>query len=151
LFYLGVKPGVAERAAEILRNQYPGLQIRTRHGYFSSEENEAVVKSINAFKPHILMVGMGMPRQEHWVVDNLNEIHANAILTSGACFDYIAGAIPTPPRWMGRVGLEWLYRLISEPRRLAKRYLIEPWALLPLAIKDLLWNRYNQKTSRRNM
>lgn len=150
VFYLGGKPGVAERAAEILRKQYPSLQIQTRHGYFSSDENEAVLRSINAFEPHILMVGMGMPRQEHWVLDNLNEINANAILTSGACFDYVAGEIPTPPRWMGRMGLEWLYRLFSEPRRLARRYLIEPWALLPLAVNDLFWNRYAHKNERHN-
>jgi len=85
-----------------------------------------------------------MPRQEHWVIENFENIHANVILTAGACFDYIAGVIPTPPRWMGWLGLEWLYRLLSEPRRLAKRYLLEPWALLPLAIMDLLYNRYKK-------
>jgi hypothetical protein len=57
--------------------------------------------------------------------------------TAGACFDYIAGEIQTPPRWMGRIGLEWLYRLMSEPRRLGHRYLVEPWSLLPLMIKDI--------------
>lgn len=77
---------------------------------------------------------MGMPR---WILDNLDRLTANVILTAGACFNYIAGAIPKPPRWMSRMGLEWLYRLISEPRRLGKRYLIEPWALLPLMIADV--------------
>ncbi len=138
VFYLGGKPGVAARAAEILCARYPALQIQTYHGYFTEEENNVVLNKIRDFQPHILMVGMGMPRQEHWVVDNLENITANVILTSGACFDYIAGVIPTPPRWMGRLGLEWLYRLFSEPRRLAKRYLLEPWALLPLAINDIL-------------
>jgi len=137
VFYLGGKPGVAARAAEKLRRQYPGLVLETRHGYFTPEENDAVLEEIARFQPHVLMVGMGMPRQEHWVLDNLERISANAILTAGACFDYVAGVIPTPPRWMGRVGLEWLYRLWSEPRRLARRYLLEPWFLVPLALKDL--------------
>jgi len=137
LFYLGAKPGIAEKAASIIKSNYPNLEIQTHHGYFTSRENIQVLEKINAFKPNILMVGMGMPRQEHWVLDNLERIEANAILTAGACFDYIAGAIPTPPRWMGQIGLEWLYRLLSEPSRLAKRYLYEPWFLLPLAFKDL--------------
>jgi len=137
IFYLGGKPGVAARAAECLRSQYPSLMIATHHGYFRPDQNDAVLGTITSFQPHILMVGMGMPRQEHWILDNLDRIRTNAILTAGACFDYIAGEIPTPPRWMGRMGLEWLYRLISEPRRLGRRYLVEPWSLLPLMIKDI--------------
>lgn len=137
VFYLGGKPGVAVAAAERLRQQYPALQIATHHGYFQSAENTTVLAEIAAFQPHVLMVGMGMPRQEHWILDNLDYLTANAILTAGACFDYIAGVIPTPPRWMGRAGLEWLYRLYSEPSRLARRYLVEPWALLPLMALDL--------------
>lgn len=137
VFYLGGKPGVAERAAQVLRARYPGLCIETRHGYFEPAENEAILAQIAAFAPQVLMVGMGMPRQEHWVLDNREGIRANAVLLSGACFDYIAGAVPTPPRWMGRLGLEWLFRLATEPARLAKRYLVEPWSIIPLALKDL--------------
>lgn len=137
VFYLGGKPGIAARAAERLRQHYPALQIATRDGYFQPADNTAVLAEIANFQPHVLMVGMGMPRQEHWILENLEHLSANAILTAGACFDYVAGAIPTPPRWMGRTGLEWLYRLYSEPRRLARRYLLEPWALVPLMARDL--------------
>nr|WP_322511286.1 WecB/TagA/CpsF family glycosyltransferase [Chloroflexus sp.] len=137
IFYLGGKPGVAAQAAERLRQRYPPLQIGTHHGYVQPADNATVLAEIAAFQPHVLMVGMGMPRQEHWILANLDHLTANAILTAGACFDYVAGAIPTPPRWMGRAGLEWLYRLYSEPSRLAKRYLLEPWALLPLMVNDL--------------
>ncbi len=149
VFYLGGKPGVAARAAEQLQEQYPGLIITTRHGYFGPEKNDDVLREIATFRPHVLMVGMGMPRQEHWVLDNLERIQANAILTAGACFDYVAGEIPTPPRWMGRMGLEWLYRLFSEPKRLWWRYLVEPWALLPLFIKDLLMIQEHRRQARR--
>lgn len=139
IFHLGGKPGVAERAAEKLRSEFPGLLLQTHHGYFdmAGKENKDILEKINAFRPHVLMVGMGMPRQEHWVLDNLEHLGVNAILTAGACFDYVAGAIPTPPRWMGRLGLEWAYRLFSEPRRLWRRYLVEPWYLVPYALSDL--------------
>lgn len=142
IFYLGSKPGVAAKGAEILVNKYPKLQISTGHGYFDwtqdSDENREVVNIINAYQPHILMVGMGMPRQEHWILENLDHIKANVILPSGACLDYVAGAVPTPPRWMGHFGLEWLYRLGSEPSRLWRRYLVEPWFVFRLFIQDIL-------------
>ncbi len=137
VFYLGGRPGVAERAARILRGRMPGLQIRTHHGFFSKDENRNILGAIDFYRPHILMVGMGMPRQEHWVVDNLEYIQANAILTVGACFDYVAGVIPVPPGWMVRLGLMWLFRLLSEPRRLWRRYLVEPWFLARPAARDL--------------
>ncbi|MDF5721136.1 MAG: WecB/TagA/CpsF family glycosyltransferase [Rhizonema sp. PD37] len=139
VFYLGSKPGVAERGASILRRKFVGLQIKTAHGYInSSHENRATIAEINAYQPHILMVGMGMPCQEYWILDNLEQIHAHTILPSGACMDYVAGAIPTPPRWMGKMGLEWLYRLFSEPKRLWRRYLVEPWFVAGLFIREIL-------------
>lgn len=139
VFHLGGQPGVAERATQRLRKEFPRLQLETYHGYFDmgGEENDRVLDLIAGYGPNVLMVGMGMPRQEYWVLNNWERIHANAVLTSGACFDYLGGAIPTPPRWMGRCGLEWLYRLLSEPRRLWRRYLVEPWGLFPLLVADL--------------
>jgi N-acetylglucosaminyldiphosphoundecaprenol N-acetyl-beta-D-mannosaminyltransferase len=139
IFFLGSKPGVAERAAHILTERHPGLQLQTHTGYFDvhGAENAAVVEQINAFAPHILMVGMGMPRQERWILENKHALNANVFLPSGACMDYVAGEVATPPRWMGRVGLEWLYRLGQEPKRLASRYLIEPWTLLPWIARDV--------------
>jgi N-acetylglucosaminyldiphosphoundecaprenol N-acetyl-beta-D-mannosaminyltransferase len=139
VFYLGGRPGVAQRAAEILSAEFPGLQLWTRHGHFdlAGAENEDVLREIAEVEAQVVMVGMGMPRQEYWILDNLQRLQGNAILPAGACFDYIAGAIPTPPRWMGRLGLEWLYRLVSEPGRLWRRYLVEPWHLLPEMMNDL--------------
>lgn len=140
IFYLGSKPGVAEQGAKILEERFPGLQIATADGYFNprsdSPENCDRLATINAYQPHILMVGMSMPRQENWIIDNLEQISANAILPCGAAIDYVAGAIPTPPRWAGKIGLEWLFRLISEPNRLWRRYLVEPWFLLKLLILE---------------
>jgi N-acetylglucosaminyldiphosphoundecaprenol N-acetyl-beta-D-mannosaminyltransferase len=139
VFYLGSKPGVATQGVKILQNKFPGLEMKANHGYFDSSPNspanQTILAEINAYKPNVLMVGMSMPRQEYWILDNLDNIQTNAILTSGACIDYVAGVIPTPPRWMGKVGLEWLYRLFSEPKRLWKRYLVEPWFLVKLLLK----------------
>jgi N-acetylglucosaminyldiphosphoundecaprenol N-acetyl-beta-D-mannosaminyltransferase len=137
VFFLGAKPGVAEKGAEILRQQFPGLQIATAHGYFDvhGAENQAILDAIQTYKPHVLMVGMSMPRQEHWILDNLEQLTANVILPAGAAIDYVAGVVPTPPRWTGKIGLEWLFRLISEPKRLWQRYLIEPWFLLQWLLK----------------
>ena len=117
-----------------VEDRYPRLNIRTAHGYFdassSSNENNLLLLSIRDYHPHLLLVGMGMPRQEHWVLDNLDKIDANAILVCGAAMDYVAGSVRTPPRWTGRMGVEWFFRLCHEPTRLWRRYLIEPWSII---------------------
>lgn len=149
VFYLGSKPGVANRGANILREKYPNLEIATMHGYFpiftSSQENQAVLKAINAYRPHILMVGMGMPRQEKWILENIENLCTNAILTSGACIDYVAGEIATPPRWIGKIGMEWFYRLVTEPKRLWKRYLLDPWFIVKLLLQEFHKNSKNTR------
>jgi N-acetylglucosaminyldiphosphoundecaprenol N-acetyl-beta-D-mannosaminyltransferase len=147
IFYLGSRPGVAEKAAVRLRKRYPGLQIRTHTGHFNpsrvDNDNRKVLSEINAYDPHILFVGMGMPRQEIWILENQNDLNANAIFPAGALMDYLAGEIPTAPRWLASLYLEWLYRLVSEPKRLWRRYLVEPWFVLGQVLK------YHSKFKRR--
>jgi len=142
LFFLGSKPGVAEKAAQTLRMRYSGLQISTHHGHFdtnpSGEENQRVLAEIRRYRADILLVGMGMPRQESWIVDNRESIAACTILTCGGLMDLVAGEIPTAPRWLGPLGLEWLFRLLSEPARLWRRYLVEPWFILFRVAKQSL-------------
>jgi N-acetylglucosaminyldiphosphoundecaprenol N-acetyl-beta-D-mannosaminyltransferase len=150
VFNLGSPRQVAESGAAQLRKRYPALQIEVSDGYFDarrdSDENEALVARINAYKPDLLMVGMGMPRQEFWTQENFARLKAHVILSSnGAAFEYVAGAVPTPPRWAGRIGLEWVFRLINEPRRLFARYLIEPWYILLLLLQDYPRNRHGVK------
>lgn len=129
LFFLGARPGVAEKAALQLRERFPTLRIvGTHHGYFDKtpggKENEAVVEAINAVKPNILIVGFGMPLQERWLMVNWDRIEANVALPGGAVFDYVSGELRRAPRWMTDHGLEWLGRLLIEPRRLWRRYLV---------------------------
>jgi N-acetylglucosaminyldiphosphoundecaprenol N-acetyl-beta-D-mannosaminyltransferase len=141
IYYLGSRPGVAEKGAEKLRAQYPGLDIRTHDGYFntsgSSKENREVLDDIKDYSPHILFVGMGMPRQEIWILENRKDLAANVISPCGAHMDYVAGEIPTAPRWLALIYLEWLYRLVSEPRRLWYRYLVEPLFLMMTLTHEL--------------
>ena len=143
VFYLGSKPGVADRGTKILLNKFPGLTMGCAHGYFdpAGEENERMLGAIREFAPDLLLVGMGMPRQEHWILDNFDSLGQAVWLPCGAAIDYVAGEIPTPPRWAGRWGMEWLYRLVAEPRRLWRRYLLEPLFLCHLL--RMHWLRSN--------
>ena len=129
LFFLGARPGVAEAAARRLKERHPGLEISgVHHGYFDhsvgSPESEAVVEEINAAAPDILLVGLGMPLQEYWLLDNRRRLDAGVALTGGAVFDYVSGRLGRGPRLLTDNGLEWLARLLVEPRRLWRRYLI---------------------------
>jgi N-acetylglucosaminyldiphosphoundecaprenol N-acetyl-beta-D-mannosaminyltransferase len=141
VFYLGGAPGVAECAAGRLGARYPGTVIAYQHGYFDaapgSADNRQLVAQIQAFDPDVLMVGMGMPLQEIWALQNHGALKRGAVLTVGAAFDYEAGAQRAAPRWTGALGVEWLVRLASQPRRLAFRYLVEPWSLIGPALKDI--------------
>jgi N-acetylglucosaminyldiphosphoundecaprenol N-acetyl-beta-D-mannosaminyltransferase len=141
VFYLGGAPGVADTAVRRLAQRWPNVTLAARHGYFdptpTSCGNRQVLDEIAAFDPDILFVGMGMPLQETWVHENRAALTRGVIFTVGAAFDYEAGAQATPPRWTGRLGVEWLARLIAQPRRLAFRYLIEPWSLVGPALEDL--------------
>jgi N-acetylglucosaminyldiphosphoundecaprenol N-acetyl-beta-D-mannosaminyltransferase len=150
VFHLGSSDGAAEKGAAQLRKLFPTLQIEVSGGYFDarygSSENEAMLERINAYAPALLMVGMGMPRQELWTHENFPRLKADVILSSvGAAFDYVAGAVPTPPRWSGRLGLEWAFRLAHDPARLFGRYFVEPWYILLLLLLDYPRHRNDGK------
>jgi len=133
---------VADTARNRILADFPDVKLATHHGYFDatagSAENAAVVEAVNAFAPQILLVGMGMPRQEVWVLENHPALTTPcASFTVGGAFDYEAGAQKAAPRWMGRLGVEWLFRLVVDPRRLFVRYCVEPWSLVGPALTDL--------------
>lgn len=141
VMYVGGAAGVAHTAAQRLSARYPKAEIAAHSGYFDatpgSTGNAAVLAAIQAFKPQVLFVGMGMPRQELWIAQNHFDLPQAVILPVGAAFDYEAGVQKAAPRWMGRMGLEWLFRLGSDPRRLFVRYCVEPWFLIGPAIEDI--------------
>ena len=125
VFYLGSRPEVLEEGLGKLRQQWPGLQVDGRHGYFDksvrSLDNLEVLTAIADYQPDLLMVGMGMPLQEEWIVENFDHLPIAAVVACGALMDYVAGVALTPPRWLGPLGLEWAFRLSLEPRRLSRR------------------------------
>ncbi len=129
IFLLGGQEGVAAQAAEKLLIKHPFVKIiGNHHGYFNKNKDNPetldVLDQINNKKPNILIIGFGMPVQEKWLMENRDKINANVILTGGAVFDYISGNLKRSPQWMNDHGLEWLGRMLIEPRRLWKRYII---------------------------
>jgi len=126
LYFLGSRPGVASRAAESLRASYSWLNIAgTYHGYLADPAIcAAAIAAVNVARPHILLVGMGTPLQEKWIAAHRHELQAPVVWAVGALFDFVAGVQPRGPRWMLDNGLEWLYRLLSDPRRLWQRYVV---------------------------
>jgi N-acetylglucosaminyldiphosphoundecaprenol N-acetyl-beta-D-mannosaminyltransferase len=127
VFLLGSKEEVLDAALSNLRYKYPNLLIEGHHGYFdinNPQQNQDIIQKINALQPNILIVGMGMPRQEDWIRRYRNQLTVNVILPCGAVIDRLAGLVSNCPEFLSRLGLEWLYRLSCEPKRLAVRYLI---------------------------
>jgi N-acetylglucosaminyldiphosphoundecaprenol N-acetyl-beta-D-mannosaminyltransferase len=135
VFFLGGTASVAERFELYIRANYTSLSSRHQHGYFDmrpdSAENQEVLGKIQAFAPQLLFVCMGMPLQEQWIHANRGQLAANATFPLGGIMDYLVGDTATPPRWTGPLGVEWAYRLLHDPRRLAGRYIREPICLAP--------------------
>lgn len=136
-YFLGAAPGVADAAAARLRQLYPGLKIvGTHHGYFdrADKENDQIIARISALRPDVTFVGLGMPTQELWIQRNAPRLDTCVLLSAGACFDYLAGRVRRGPRWMTDHGLEWLARILIEPRRLLWRYSVDNLAFLRIVL-----------------
>jgi len=121
IFLLGAAPGVADAAAENLRRQHPGLNIvGTHHGFFRDEDNPGVVEQVRSRKPDILFVALGIPKQEKWIARHKEELEVPVSMGVGGSLDVIAGKVPRAPKWMQDHGLEWAFRLYSNPRKIGK-------------------------------
>lgn len=141
LFLLGSKPGVAAKAAEAFKQRFPALQIAgVDHGYFTQADEMDLVNRINILRPDILLVGMGSPLQEKWLWKHRSALRVPVLWGVGALFEYYAGVAPRAPVWMRRAGLEWLYRLIHEPRRLWRRYVIGNLLFVLLLLRPAIIN-----------
>ena len=127
-FLYGGADGVPEKLAERLRERFPGLQIV---GTYSppfrpllESEDEEIVRRINTAEPDFVWVGLSTPKQERWMAEHLGRLQAPVMIGVGAAFDFHAGLKKQAPRWMQRNGLEWFFRLLMEPRRLGRRYIV---------------------------
>ena len=151
IFLLGTTDENNLAALAKLQARYPDVVFAGHHGYILNSEgcteNHNILNKINDFRPDILLVGMGMPLQELWISESHQKLNAKVIMPLGGYFDYIAGAAYTPPRWTGKLGLEWLARLLASPRRLAYRYLAEPWPVILQFSRDLLVIKFFKSNS----
>lgn len=126
VFLLGAAPGVADEAAIILQQQFPGLRIvGVRSPPFRALtllEHKRLIEEIRSARPDLLFVAFGQPKGEVWVADNCTQLGVPVCMQIGATLDFISGRVLRAPRWMQRVGLEWLFRFLTEPWRLGQRY-----------------------------
>lgn len=130
VFLVGGAPGVAEKTKNALQSKYPALNVVGTCSPLvsmdgSSSESRETVEMIRARRPHIVFVAFGCPKQEMWIARNCSAVGGGVCVAVGASFDFVAGMQKRAPRWMQRSGLEWLWRLAHDPRRLWKRYLID--------------------------
>ena len=141
-FFYGGGEGVHERLARNLQQRFPGLRVVG--GYsppfrpLNGEEDEQVVQAINAADPDIVWIGLSTPKQERWMAEHLGRLTAPVLIGVGAAFDFHSGLKKVAPRWMQRSGLEWLFRLASEPERLWRRYLVNNPLFVLLVLQQAL-------------
>lgn len=135
VYFLGSGKESVKLSAEKINDSYPDVTVRGfRNGFFSREEEQDIVKNINALSPDILFIGMGFPKQEEFVMRHRGKINAGLIWCVGGLFDTLSGVKKRAPEFVIKLRLEWLYRLIKEPRRMIHRNTIAAY----FALKDIL-------------
>jgi len=141
IFLCGGPPGVAEEAAVQLRSQGRGLEVGWYAPPFGFEstsvENERAIAEINKFKPDILFVGLGSPKQEIWISRHANDLDVGVALGVGAALEFAAGTLKRAPKWMQISGLEWVYRIMKDPKRLFWRYASNA-AFIAVMVEELI-------------
>lgn len=138
VFLFGSQPDIVEKAKTVAVQRYPGLCIiGTRHGFFTAEDEPAIIQEITAVKPDILLAAIGVPKQEKWLAKNLKKLNVPVCMGVGGTLDVMAGAVKRAPLWMQRTSLEWLFRLLCQPQRA-----IRMLALPRFALKVILGKKY---------
>ncbi len=141
IFFLGGQEGVAAKAAEYIRKKILNVRIVGTHcGYFK-DDNE-VINKINNSQADVLFVGMGVPLQEKWILKNREKLNPRLCLGVGALFDYLSGSVPRAPAIMRVLHMEWVWRILLEPKRMIKRYIIDGAKLFWLVLQDRLFDSY---------
>ena len=139
VYFLGNNEKVLKKMILVLKNKYPRLIVCGYHdGFFQDKENLKIIKKINQSKPDLLLVGMGSPRQEKWIINNYQKIDAKVFWSVGALFEVLSGERRRLPKFFNDYGFEWIFRLMQEPRRLWRRYLIGNFSFLILILKKLI-------------
>ena len=126
VYFFGAAPGVAEKAKAKAEKLYPGVKIvGVRDGYFNAEYEEEIIADIKKAAPHVLLAALGVPKQEKWLYNHLDEISVPVSMGVGGTFDVMAGAVRRAPKWMQKARLEWLFRGLMQPSR-AGRLMVLP-------------------------
>jgi N-acetylglucosaminyldiphosphoundecaprenol N-acetyl-beta-D-mannosaminyltransferase len=148
-YFLGGRTGVPEALAERLRQRYPGLLVVGAESppfrTLTPEEDANQLARINAAEPNVLWVGLGSPKQEIWAAEHQDRLRVGLILPVGAAFDFHSGRVRRAPPWMQRTGLEWLYRLAADPRRLFRRYVVTNTKFVVLIAREELLLRRRKR------
>ncbi|MDY3926236.1 MAG: WecB/TagA/CpsF family glycosyltransferase [Anaerotignum sp.] len=135
-YFFGGAPGVASTAARMMMKKYPGLKVVGVHnGYFDEKEEKKIIQDIKTKSPSILLVGLGAPKQEKWIYDNIRLVRAKVAIGVGGSFDVMAGNVKRAPKIFQKLGLEWFYRLITQPTRWRRMMRLPKFALTVLKTK----------------
>ncbi len=136
VYFFGGKPGVAQAAAEKVRETYAGIRVcGTRDGYFNAEQEKEIISDIQEKCPDLLLVCLGAKKQEMWIANHKDSLHAKILIGAGGSIDVLAGKTKRAPDLFIKLGLEWFYRLIKEPSRIGRM------VQLPLFLSEVIWKR----------
>lgn len=139
IYILGSAPGVADTAANNIRARFPGCNIMgTHHGYFNEQEEAQIIAELEQLQPDVLFVALGAPKQEYWIADHIQQLNIPVAMGIGGSMDVLSGNVKRAPKWMQKMSLEWLYRLLIQPTRF-KRVLALPKFML--AVKKQAKNK----------
>ncbi|UUO08000.1 WecB/TagA/CpsF family glycosyltransferase [Blastopirellula sp. J2-11] len=144
VFLLGAAAGVGQRAAENIEQRWPNVTVSGVYspplGFeYDEAENDRIIEMINAATPQLLIIGLGAPKQELWIARHRGRLQTKAAICAGATIDFLAGEKQRAPRWMQQSGLEWLHRMLVDPRRLVKRYVRDA-----VVFPTLVWREWLQ-------
>jgi N-acetylglucosaminyldiphosphoundecaprenol N-acetyl-beta-D-mannosaminyltransferase len=142
VFFLGGRPTSAQKAAAVLQQRHPNLEVSTYcppFGFHTDpQEQQRINAAIRAADPDLLFVGLGAPKQEYWIASHYKALNVPVSLGIGVSFELVSGMVTRAPRWMQKMGLEWFFRLLMEPRRLWQRYLVGNGVFIGLVLKQKL-------------
>jgi len=140
-YFLGGAPGIAKKAKANIEQEFPGLKVvGVNDGFFDTEREKLIIEELNQLQPDLLLVGTGAPRQEKWIAANKNKLNCRAVIGVGGSLDVYAGNVKRAPKFWVKINCEWLYRLLSEPRKRFKRQL-----RLPLFVFAVIGSKIKRK------
>ena len=151
-FFLGSNRNTLDRIIDNIRQEFPNISVFTHAPpfteHFSPKESQLMISAINQCKPDVLFIGMTAPKQEKWACEHFDKLDAGHICSIGAVFDIYAGNVRRAPQWMINLGLEWFHRLVKEPRRLWRRYILGNLIFIGYIIREKTYLQRSRKSSK---